>query len=136
MNETQIETFIGGQVYWLLGLALLFLVRNLIEEVIAGILIFFGNDYNMDDVVLFDDLPSRIIRVGLYKSIFFIYRIENDPYTGKAHVSGGYKRVVKNSALKDHNIDKPLVNIDITNHDKIYHKKLERRDEINNDVDS
>lgn len=136
MNETQIEQFIGGQVYWLLGLAGLFLVRNLIEEVIAGVLTYLGNDYNMDDVVLFDDLPARIIRVGLYKSIFFIYRIENDPYTGKAYVSGGYKRVIKNSALKDHNIDKPLENIDITNHDKIYHEKLERRDEINNDVDS
>ena len=136
MNETQIETFIGGQVYWLLGLALLFLVRNLIEEVIAGILIFFGNDYNMDDVVLFDDLPSRIIRVGLYKSIFFIYRIENDPYTGKAFISGGYKRVIKNSALKDHNIDKPLENIDISNHDRVYHEKLERRNGNNNGLDS
>ena len=47
MNEAQIEQFIGSQIYWLFGLALLFLIRNVIEEIIAGILIFFGNDYNM-----------------------------------------------------------------------------------------
>ena len=112
--EEQISNYIGGQVWWILGLSLLFLVRNLIESAIQGILVFIGSDYDTDDVVFLDGQPSRIIRVGIYKSVFFVYDIKKDDYTGKAYVSGGSKRVIQNSVLATAKIDKPLQNIDLS----------------------
>ena len=72
MEKEGIELLIGSQVYWLIGLAFLFFIRNLIEGMVAGILVFFGGDYNSDDVVYVDGLPGRIIRVGLYLSLIHI----------------------------------------------------------------
>ena len=112
--EEQISNYLGGQIWWILGLSLLFLVRNLIESAIQGILVFIGSDYDTDDVVFLDGQPSRIIRVGIYKSVFFVYDIKKDDYTGKAYVSGGSKRVIQNSVLATAKIDKPLQNIDLS----------------------
>ena len=115
--EEQISNYIGGQVWWITGLALLFLVRNLIESAIQGILVFIGSDYDTDDVVFLDGEPARIIRVGIYKSVFFVYDIKKDVYTGKAFVSGGSKRVIQNAVLATAKIDKPLQSIDLTLYD-------------------
>ena len=81
---------------WLLvtGVALL-LFNNTIQELVDGIMIFFGNDYNEDDVVEVDGSPGRIVRVGMWKTVFFIYHIVN----GK--IVGGSKLVVQNVKLKD-----------------------------------
>jgi hypothetical protein len=116
--EEQISNYIGGQIWWILGLALLFLVRNLIESAIQGLLVFIGSDYNADDVVFLDGEPARIIRVGIYKSVFFVYDVKNDIYTGSAYISGGSKRVIQNSIIATAKIDKPLQNIDLTLYDK------------------
>ena len=126
MEKEGIELLIGSQVYWLIGLAFLFFIRNLIEGMVAGILVFFGGDYNSDDVVYVDGLPGRIIRVGLYKTVFFLYDISNDPYTGDARVSGGTKLVILNSALHDHKREKPWQNLDLARYKKSP-RKLNRR---------
>ena len=118
MNDQDIQTYIGGQVWWIIGLSFLFLVRNLIESAIQGILVFIGSDYDTDDVVFLDGEPARIIRVGIYKSVFFVYDIKKDIYTGKAFVSGGSKRVIQNSVLATAKIDKPLQSIDLTLYDR------------------
>ena len=126
MEKEGIELLIGSQIYWFFGLAFLFFIRNLIEGMVAGILVFFGKDYNSDDVVYVDGLPGRIIRVGLYKTVFFLYDISNDPYTGEGRVSGGTKLVILNSALHDHKIEKPLQNLDLGRY-KIEPRKFDRR---------
>ena len=94
---------------WLLvtGVALL-LFNNTITELVDGIMIFFGNDYNEDDVVEVDGSPGRIVRVGMWKTVFFIYHIVN----GK--IVGGSKLVIANSKLKDLKIEKPLPNLDLS----------------------
>jgi len=125
--EEQIQNYLGGQVWWLLGLACLFLVRNLIESAILGGLVWLGKDYNADDVVFLDGNPARIVRVGLYKSVFFVYDVKNDIYTGKAFVSGGSKRVIQNSVLATAKIDKPLENINLSLFDKPMKDPISRR---------
>ena len=94
---------------WLLitGVALL-LFQNTITEAVDGIMIFMGNDYNEDDVVMVDGEPGRIIRVGIWKTVFFIYYVQD----GK--IVGGAKLVVANSKLKDLKIEKPLPNLDLS----------------------
>ena len=94
---------------WLLvtGVALL-LFQNTISEAVDGIMIFMGNDYNEDDVVMVDGEPGRIIRVGIWKTVFFIYYVQD----GK--IVGGAQLVVANSKLKDLKIEKPLPNLDLS----------------------
>ena len=87
---------------------LLLLFNNTISEAVDGIMLFLGNDYNEDDVVEVDGSPGRIIRVGIWKTVFFIYHIID----GK--IVGGSKLVVQNSKLKDLKIEKPLPNLDLS----------------------
>ena len=98
---------------WLLvtGVALL-LFNNTITELVDGIMIFLGNDYNEDDVVEVDGEPGRIVRVGMWKTVFFIYHIVG----GK--IVGGSKLVVANSKLKDLKIEKPRPNLDLSKYQK------------------
>ena len=94
---------------WLLisGVALL-LFQNTIREAVDGIMIFLGNDYNEDDVVEVDGSPGRIVRVGIWKTVFFIYHVID------GRIVGGSKLVVANSKLKDLKIEKPLPNLDLS----------------------
>ena len=87
---------------------LLLLFNNTIQEAVDGIMLFLGNDYNEDDVVEVDGAPGRIIRVGIWKTVFFIYHVVD----GK--IVGGSKLVVQNSKLKDLKIEKPLPNLDLS----------------------
>ena len=86
---------------------LLLLFQNTIREVVDGIMIFLGNDYKEDDVVEVDGEP-RIVRVGMWKTVFFIYHVVN------GQIVGGSKLVVQNSKLKDLKIEKPLPNLDLS----------------------
>lgn len=127
MNEAQIEQIIGGQIYWIMGLLALFLIRNIIESAIQGAFVFFGKDLSTDDTIFLNGSPARVVRLGLYKSVFFVYEIKTDPFTGKAFISGGRKRVILNSALSTIEIDKPLQQIDLTIYDKPIKDPISRR---------
>ena len=87
---------------------LLLLFQNTIKEAVDGIMIFLGNDYNEDDVVEVDGSPGRIVRVGIWKTVFFIYHVID------GRIVGGSKLVVTNSKLKDLKIEKPLPNLDLS----------------------
>ena len=91
---------------------LLLLFNNTISEAVDGIMLFLGNDYNEDDVVEVDGSPGRIIRVGIWKTVFFIYHIID------CKIVGGSKLVVQNSKLKDLKIEKPLPNLDLSKYQK------------------
>ena len=91
---------------------LLLLFNNTIQEAVDGIMLFLGNDYNEDDVVEVDGAPGRIVRVGMWKTVFFIYHVLD------GRVVGGSKLVVANSKLKDLKIEKPLPNLDLSKYGK------------------
>ena len=112
VDNISIENLIG-EYGWLfvVGIATL-LFQSTIQEAVDGIMVFLGNDYNEDDVVTVDGEPGRIVRVSLWKTVFFIYHITN----GK--IVGGSKLVVANSKLKDLKIEKPLPNFDLTKYEE------------------
>ena len=98
-----------GQYGWLFLVGVITLIfQNTIREAVDGIMVFLGNDYNEDDVVEVDGEPGRIVRVGLWKTVFFIYHVVN------GQIVGGAKLVVANSKLKDLKIEKPLPNLDLS----------------------
>jgi len=122
MEAQQIENVIQSNISVLLGeygwmflaaLAVLFF-KTTIESTIAGLIIFLGNDYNNDDIVILDGRPGRIVRVSMWKTTFYLYTIKKDS-NGKKHVSGGTKLIVENDKLRDMKIEKPLDNFDLEN---------------------
>jgi hypothetical protein len=122
MEAQQIENVIQSNISVLLGeygwmflaaLAVLFF-KTTIESTIAGLMIFIGNDYNNDDIIILDGRPGRIVRVSMWKTTFYLYSIKKDA-NGKKFVSGGTKLIVENDKLKDLKIEKPLDNFDLDN---------------------
>ena len=115
-GETQMEDLIQEQVTGLIGKygwmfgagAAMLLFRQTIESLVAGIMIFMGNDYNEDDVVEVDGKPSRIVRVGMWSTTFFTYDVRD------GIIVGGSKLVVQNVKLKDLKIEKPLPLLDLS----------------------
>ena len=106
--QKQVTELLGNYGWiFLMGIAIL-LFRQTIENAVDGFMVFFGNDYNEDDVIDIDGKPARIVRVGIWKTVFFTYDIRD----GK--VVGGSKLVVSNSKLKDLRIEKPLTKLDLT----------------------
>ena len=106
--ETSVEILIGKYGWlFLVGIATL-LFQSTIQEAVDGIMVFLGNDYNEDDVVEVDGSPGRIVRVGLWKTTFFVYHVV------RGQIVGGSKLVVANSKLKDLKIEKPLPNLDLS----------------------
>ena len=121
-NAQQIENAIQSNVSVLLGeygwmflagLAVLFF-KTTIESIIAGLMVFVGNDYNNDDIVILDGRPGRIVRVSIWKTTFYLYTIKKEA-DGEKFISGGTKLIIENNKLKDLKIEKPLGNFDLEN---------------------
>ena len=121
MEAQQIENVIQSNISVLLGeygwmflaaLAILFF-KTTIESTIAGLVIFVGNDYNNDDIIILDGRPGRIVRVSMWKPTFYLYNIQE--LNGKKHIASGTKLIVENDKLKDMKIEKPLDNFDLEN---------------------
>jgi uncharacterized membrane protein len=98
-----------GKYVWLFIVGLIALMfKSSIEKFAAALFMFIGSDYKEDDVVFIDGKPGRIVRVGLTKTVFFIY----DVIDGK--IVSGNKLVVQNERLANLNIEKPLANLDLS----------------------
>ena len=111
MEQEVIENLIG-QYGWMAIVGFLFLVgRNTIESAIEAIKVFAGDDLNTDDVIIFDDRPARVVRVGFWKTILFVYEVGCN--NCKPYIKGGNKVAIQNDKLKDHMIEKPLPMLDL-----------------------
>ena len=114
--ENGIQTFVShilGEYGWMfLATAVVLFFKTTIESLIAGLLVFCGNDFNNDDIIILDGRPGRIVRVSMWKTTFYLYTLK-DGEDGKKFVSGGTKLVIENDKLRDLKIEKPLDNFDL-----------------------
>ena len=114
--EAAVNSSVGaffGEYSWIFVVGFLVLLfKSTIESSVAGLMVFLGSDYDDDDVVYLNDRPARIIRVGLWSTVFYIYHIKEDD-NGKKIITGGNKLLVDNTKLKDMMIEKPLQKIDL-----------------------
>ena len=110
--EDQVQGMVSevlGKYGWLFIVGVLTLLfRSTIEKLVAGMMVFMGNDYNEDDVVEVDGKPGRIVRVGMWTTTFFTYDVRD------GIIVGGAKLVVQNDKLKDLKIEKPLPLLDLS----------------------
>jgi hypothetical protein len=101
---------------FLAGLSIL-MFQSSLKKLAAGLFVFWGNDYKTDDTVYVDGKPGRIIRVGITKTVFFIYDVID------GQVVGGSKLVVQNEYLGKLKIEKPLCQLDLTRYNGAIKKK-------------
>ena len=111
MEET-IKTLIGEYGWMAIAGMIALLFKEGIVNAVEGFMVFVGNDYDADDVVILNGKPSRIVRMGPFKTVFYMYKIEN----GK--ITHGTKMAVRNSRLKSLSLEKPLSELDLTEFNK------------------
>ena len=119
--QGQIESLIGSYGWMVITGVLLLLFRSVIQGFVEGFKVFVGNDLNTDDVIAINGQPARVVRVGIFKTIFFVYEI--GCANGKPYVKGGSKMAVQNDKLKDFEIKKPLPMLDLSPWDDCKDKK-------------
>ena len=111
MDEHVIQEIIGEYGWIIITAFVMFIGRSTIESIVESIKVFAGNDLNTDDVIHFDGRPARVVRVGIWKTILFVYEI--GCVDGKPFVKGGNKVAIQNIMLKEHLIEKPLQMLDL-----------------------
>ena len=105
MNELDpsIAKAIGDNIWWLVVLFVTMFFKGAIGNIVDSLTIFYGNDINDDDVLLIDGRGARVVRVGAFKTTFYIYSIDRD-----GNFKNGTRMQIENSKLKDLKIEKPL----------------------------
>ena len=109
--EEQASEIIGKYGWMFLAGGALFLFKSTIESAVEGLRLMMGSSVNIDDVLIINNRPCRVIRVGLWKTTFFFYTIKRN---GKLHIDSGNKVSIPNEVLKSYLIEKPLKNLDLT----------------------
>jgi len=102
-----VEQFLGEYLWIAIIIFIALVFKSTIENLVAGLFVFLGNDYNDDDAVYIGDERGRIVRMSPWSTTFYIYDIHN----GK--VVSGRKMVVANTELKTLRISKPLPMLDL-----------------------
>ena len=98
--------------FWLalVGFALLFL-KSSIENLLAGLVIFIGSDYQENATCWIQingtRRPARIAQMGMLSTTFYLYDLIEEE-DGKTTISGGTWMKLPNSELKSLRIERPL----------------------------
>ena len=122
--QSTLDKLIGAYGWIIMSGFVLLMVRSSIESSVEAFKIFVGNSLNTDDVIHFDGRPARVVRVGIFKTILFVYDI-GCTKDGKPYVKGGTKVAIQNDTIKDHIIEKPLPMLDLSKWDDCKSKEKE-----------
>ena len=121
LTQGVVEQIIGAYGWVIVSGFVLLMVRSSIESSVEALKIFIGDSLNTDDVIHFDGRPARVVRVGIFKTILFVYDIGCS--NGKPYVKGGTKVAIQNDKIKDHIIEKPLPMLDLSKWDNCEEEK-------------
>ncbi len=94
-QQTLMEQFIGHYGWIAVTFALGFFFKESIINMMQGMQIFMGNDFNNDDIIYISGREARIVRVGMTKTVFYMK-------------DRGTKMVVPNEKLKNLTLEKRL----------------------------
>ena len=89
------EDLIGTYGWFILAGFLAVLLKDAIHKAVEGFMVFMGKDFQNDDILYISGRQARIVRVGLFKTIFYM----TDRKT---------KMLVPNEQLKQLTIEKTL----------------------------
>lgn len=67
-----------GELWWLfIALAALLVFKETIKSFVTSIMVLRSGTYEVDDVVILEGTPARIVRMGVWKTTFYVYRQVN-----------------------------------------------------------
>ena len=95
LEQSLMQELIGHYGWIALTFALAFFFKQSIMNMILGMQVFIGNDFNNDDIIYISGREARIVRVGITKTVFYM-------------TDRGTKMVVPNEKLKDLTLEKRL----------------------------
>ena len=120
----QVVTDALGAGVWAIGVALIyFIFRSVIDNMVAGLMIFIGREIRPDDNVILNGEAARIVRIGLVKTTFYVHIIDADE-----NFLGGKVIHIPHSKLQDQSIAKPLPKFDKTFLDILKSESLKKRE--------
>ena len=93
--QSLMEQFIGHYGWIAVTFAVGFFFKESIINMIQGMQIFMGSDFNNDDIIYISGREARIVRVGMTKTVFYMK-------------DRGTKMVVPNEKLKNLTLEKRL----------------------------
>ena len=70
--QSDVSILLGEYGWMLLAALVILFFKTTIETLIAGLVVFVGNDYNNDDIIILDGRPGRIVRVSMWKTNFYL----------------------------------------------------------------
>ena len=95
LEQSLMQEMIGHYGWIALTFALAFFFKQSIMNMILGMQVFVGNDFNNDDNIYISGREGRIVRVGITKTVFYM-------------TDRGTKMVVPNEKLKNLTLEKRL----------------------------
>jgi hypothetical protein len=90
-----LKSLIGHYGWMVVTFGIMFFFKESIMNMIQGMQIFMGNDFNNDDVIYISGREARVVRVGMTKTVFYM-------------TDRGSKMVVPNEKLKSLTLEKRL----------------------------
>ena len=66
------EDLIGTYGWFILAGFLAVLLKDAIHKAVEGFMVFMGKDFKNDDILYISGRQARIVRVGLFKTIFYM----------------------------------------------------------------
>lgn len=95
--------FFGEWAVYIFLIIVAVIFKETIQNALDGVRVFWGSDLNEDDIVVLDGEPARVVRVGYFKTSFYMYRID-----AAGVYRNGTRLGIANSKLDEHRIEKPL----------------------------
>ena len=104
-----LEQLLHDHFWAVAAIVIVFVFKNSVGKYWSAFLFLHKGDYKEDDCVIVNGRPGRIVRVGLWKTVFFLYDIDKD-----GSIRGGTKMVVQNERLSYMQIEKQLQTLDMS----------------------
>jgi hypothetical protein len=72
-----------GELWWLFIILVGLLVfKETIKSFVTSVMVLRSGTYVVDDIVILEGTPARIVRMGIWKTTFYVYRITQSPQIG------------------------------------------------------
>ena len=71
--QSMLQGFAGDYGWWFFATAIMFFFKGAVENFVSGITFYYGNDYNVDDIVYIGGTKkARIVRQTFTKTVFYL----------------------------------------------------------------
>jgi hypothetical protein len=78
-SVAQDVSLVLGEIWWLFAIMAAFIMfKETLKSFVAGIMVLRGGEYELDDIIILEGSPAKIVRKGIWKTTFYVYHINED----------------------------------------------------------